>query len=152
MVSADLDNVWDEEEWTDRIKIICNDWYIIMEYGYIVNTCRMWWKVGERERLHRGNNIWVSKDGIKWVQGSQKQHNKLKELYSRVFAYCAGCAVAALQGPIPILVVLPGPGCALLFLPLDLWSCFFPESQDCNISSDLFTLDFTPCLFLWKSF
>lgn len=36
MVSADLDNVWDGEEWTGGIKITCNYWYVIMAYGKLL--------------------------------------------------------------------------------------------------------------------
>lgn len=79
---------------------------------------RVWWKIEDLERLHRGSNVQVSKDEINWVQRGLKQHNVFTGLYSKPFEHSwAGCACPNSKRSHSYLICATGVWLCIILIP-----------------------------------
>lgn len=96
---------------------------------------RVWWKIEDLERLHRGSNVQVSKDEINWVQRGLKQHNVFTGLYSKPFEHSwAGCAcpnskrshscLICATGVWLCIILIPTSGSMIMSFP-EFWRAFY---------------------------
>lgn len=110
---------------------------------------RMWWGSEDLGRLERGRNICVWKYGIKLVRGGLKQHNIIRELYSRAFennwAGCEYCKYKEAPSNLNCLCAIMTPASGSMIIS-------FPESGEFYIFSQLFTLDFSSFSAFWVFF